>query len=993
MLGFWEVQLADRDDHGAFEKAGIEALELIHEGIEVRDRVALGIGVDADHVQQHAGAFDMLQESKPQASSLGGALDDAWDVGDDKGPVDPERNDAEVRHQGGEWVVGHLGLRLRHGCDEGALADVWKAHDPDIGEELELEPDLSAHTGLAGLGTTRGSVVRRRELDVPAPAAAPLRGDELRTGLVEVGEESSAFVIVNLSSDRDLDPHVGAGFSELILAAPVLTTFGPDDLAESKVEESGHPVVSLKDQASAPAPVPSRRTSEGHELLPAKRDAAVAAIARHDFERRLVDEVHARHYVEGYLGATDFGLEQIRWMRTLHVSQFLPPDADPVPSEAEIIQALDLKALETIRLTESLSLDPESSGARAALTEHLTELCQMAADHGLLSLGASIQTALDQLREESFSSSSVQAARMLAHRYQELAQTPNRSGTHQVVAETIAIGETLESPALRGRRVVLADDDAEVRWLYVGVLREAGARVIEAADGVRALELARVAAPDLILADVLMPRLDGPALCAAVRREPSLDGVPIVLLSWRDDFLHRMRELRAGAQDYLRKELPAQQILDRLEAVLAPLTRFEKALTDGIEVRGDLEELGVPVLFRAIRRVRPDARVVLQDPWSLFEVELSGGHIVDVTRTAIDGTVNRGQPTLISLAGMTSGRFVVAAPLPAIEGDKASLEEDFESATRRLGELMAKLGDTPDCRVQLDAAALTTYVRHSPARIQRLIARLVEGAPPRALWEAGEGSRAVVVALLVALARRGAVIDVEIPREQDVREAPNALEPTLDPLERENFRAEWAVSMHREPANPVEGFSDTIWRYKVDPHPEDDDLLSGFGLETQVTPKIMGWGFVLVFCATVGFLVWQEATRGGERADTYSEPEPQPSIDTPPPKTKAVMPDSTQGARTGLSAYAGELRPGLPTSLAVPDGQGVLELRGSTDVTVQIDGIDRGSLPVTLALEEGRHAVRYGIGDVWTYRFYYVKAGATRVLHVSDARGGFVDAR
>ena len=680
-------------------------------------------------------------------------------------------------------------------------------------------------------------------------------------------------------------------------------------------------------------------------------------------------------------------------MRTLHLPVVCCPDAEPVPSEARIIQALYANSLETIRLTESLSIEPGDFGTRAALTDRLMELRQIATEHGLGHLEASVRAVLDQLREESFSPASVHAAEVLARRCQELARVPSRSGTHPVVTEPRAPGETLGSFSLRGRRVVVADDDAEVRWSYVGMLREAGARVVEATDGVRALELARLAAPDLILADILLPRLDGLALCAAVRREPSLDGVPVVLLSWRDDFLHRMPELQAGAQDYLLKELPARQVLDRVAAVLEPLSGFEESLTSGAEARGDLEELGVSVLFRAVRRLRPNARVVLQDPWSLFEVELCEGRIVDVTRTAIDGTVTHGPRTLMSLAGMSSGRFVVAEPIPVAERGDVSLEEDFEAATRRLSELIVNLTHTPDCRVELDPAVLATYVRHSPARIQRMIARLAAGEPPRALWEAGDGSRAVVDALLVTLARQGAVRDVGISREQEVIEAEREPEQPIDPLERENFRAHWAVSMHREPANPVPTFRDTIWRREVGRRDEDDELLSGFTLEMQLTPKILGSGFILIFCATVGFLLWREVAFGGEQA--YPEAEPTSKAAQPPTQVVAPGDAETEPAptRTGLSAFAGELRPGVPPSLAASETHGVLELGGPAGISVQVDGIERGPLPVTLVLEEGRHAVRYAIGDIRTYRFYYVKAGTTRVLRASLTQGGFVDDR
>jgi CheY-like chemotaxis protein len=667
-------------------------------------------------------------------------------------------------------------------------------------------------------------------------------------------------------------------------------------------------------------------------------------------------------------------------------------DADLVPSQAKIIQALDFKSLETIRLAESLSLDPADSSARAALTGHLIELRQTAAAQGLVHLEASLQTVLDRLKEESFSPASVHATRVLAHRYQELARIPSQSGTHPVVTGTVR-PERRASLSLRGRRVMIADHDAEARWSYVGMLREAGARVVEATDGERALELARLAAPDLILADVLMPRLDGLAFCEAVRREPALDGVPVVLLSWRDDFLHRMRDVRAGAQDYLRKELPPRLILDRVSAVLEPLTRLEEFLVSGAEARGDLEELGVSVLFRAVRRLRPNARVVLQDPWSLFEVELREGHIVAVARTAIDGSVTHGAPTLMSLAGMSSGRYVVAEPLASLASDAAPFDEEFEAATRRLSELIAKLVDTPDCRVDLDPAVLTTYLPHSPAGIQQMIARLSAGEPPRALWETGDGSRGVVDALLVTLARQGAVRDVRVVGEQEVTKAEREPERPIDPLERENFRAQWAISMHGEPANPAPKSRDTIWRRAIGQPSENDELVSGFRLEMPLAPKILGLGFALVFCATVGFLVWREWARRTAQVSPAPQPtsrvaESPPELIAPPVEAAAPAP-----SRTGLSAYAGELRAGVPSSLAVSMTQGVLELTGPVDIMAQVNGIDRGPLPVTLVLEDGQHTVRYSIGDAWTYRVYYVKPGATRVLRAFPIQGGFVDAR
>lgn len=669
------------------------------------------------------------------------------------------------------------------------------------------------------------------------------------------------------------------------------------------------------------------------------------------------------------------------------------------------------KSLETVRLTEALSIAPEDESARSALAEHLSELRRSAAELGFTHLGAAVAEALTRLEREAFGPASLRAVRVLAWRYERLSAMPSQSGTHPVASQPA-------EPSLSGRRILVADDEAEVRWFYVGVLREAGASVIEARDGVHALELARSDSPDVILADIVMPRLDGLGLCAAVRREPLLDGVPVVLLSWRDDFLHRMRELRADAQGYLRKEVPARQVLDRVSSVLEPLTRLEEALRSDREARGDLEELGVSRLLEAARRLRPCASIVFQDPWSLFDLELNEGRIVSVTRTAIDGAVTQGADALPALVGMSSGRFVVAEP-PTDEAvdDRELLDDSFVEATRRLGRFLNAIAAHPDCRVEFDPDVLGTYVRHCPIRVQRLIAVLVGGAPPDVLWESGASSRALVDALLVTLARQGAIRDVTVPppaseedpvAERSPRLALNEAEiqqesPQVpDPGERENRRAKSAVAMHQEPANKVPSFTYPIWRLGTGVGRGAADSDSGFSMELQVTSRLFGLAFVIFLAATVAFLVWNQVTLVSESVGSpAATPMPvevsgsaevsgsmDPPAPVPPPPVPPPSPDVVD-----LSSFAGHLRAGVDPSLGASEAQGALELSGPGEVTVEVDGVDRGALPVTLVLEQGRHRVRYRVGTRSIDRFCYVKSGATRALRVVTQPGGFVDGR
>jgi signal transduction histidine kinase/CheY-like chemotaxis protein len=118
-----------------------------------------------------------------------------------------------------------------------------------------------------------------------------------------------------------------------------------------------------------------------------------------------------------------------------------------------------------------------------------------------------------------------------------------------------------------GSRVILADDNADMR-AYV---RELLGRIytIEAvADGELALASARRQRPDLIITDVMMPRMDGFGLLAAIRRDESLQSVPVVLLSARAGEEARIEGFDAGADDYLIKPFSARELIARVGALL-----------------------------------------------------------------------------------------------------------------------------------------------------------------------------------------------------------------------------------------------------------------------------------------------------------------------------------------------------------------------------------------------------------------------------------------
>jgi DNA-binding response OmpR family regulator len=104
------------------------------------------------------------------------------------------------------------------------------------------------------------------------------------------------------------------------------------------------------------------------------------------------------------------------------------------------------------------------------------------------------------------------------------------------------------------RRVVVADDDADIRALVTISAKRAGLEVVASVgDGEQALSAITELRPDLVILDVAMPGLTGLEVCSQVQRNPDLAGIPVLLLSAAVDEAARAAGREAGATDYLAK--------------------------------------------------------------------------------------------------------------------------------------------------------------------------------------------------------------------------------------------------------------------------------------------------------------------------------------------------------------------------------------------------------------------------------------------------------
>jgi CheY-like chemotaxis protein len=118
-------------------------------------------------------------------------------------------------------------------------------------------------------------------------------------------------------------------------------------------------------------------------------------------------------------------------------------------------------------------------------------------------------------------------------------------------------------------RILVAEDERDIRELIGFTLRYHGHDVISASNGVEALDLARKSAPDLFLLDVRMPRLSGYEVCQQIKADPDLSHLPVVFLSAKGQEAEIQAGLAAGAAAYILKPFLPDELAQQLEAVLA----------------------------------------------------------------------------------------------------------------------------------------------------------------------------------------------------------------------------------------------------------------------------------------------------------------------------------------------------------------------------------------------------------------------------------------
>jgi two-component system response regulator MtrA len=122
------------------------------------------------------------------------------------------------------------------------------------------------------------------------------------------------------------------------------------------------------------------------------------------------------------------------------------------------------------------------------------------------------------------------------------------------------------------KQIMLVDDEVVMLALLGMTMKRGGFVVIEAENGMMALDLLEKSTPDLIVLDVMMPGMDGVELCSRIRAREQTADTPILMLSALNDAENIKRALAAGANDYLSKLTPHREVLTKVNNLLGDAT-------------------------------------------------------------------------------------------------------------------------------------------------------------------------------------------------------------------------------------------------------------------------------------------------------------------------------------------------------------------------------------------------------------------------------------
>jgi CheY-like chemotaxis protein len=294
-------------------------------------------------------------------------------------------------------------------------------------------------------------------------------------------------------------------------------------------------------------------------------------------------------------------------------------------------------------------------------------------------------------------------------------------------------------------RILLVDGERAQLELYQTLLTREGFEVATAENGTVGYEMALRDRPDVIVSEIMMPELDGWGFLNLVRRDVRLSDTRFLLHSSHGAFLEKLKELHAGANDYLCKGLSAEEFIARVADSVALQRRLQAALDLDVSFGGLVQDVGLRPLLQALGARGMSGFFAIEDRLACHQVQFSEGKIV-TAKSESGHMCHIDDEALAQLLGIESGYFEFTAASPVEdEGEDVSVVLDRvgeglnEERRRHEARMFAQ-----DVKLECDARLADLYLGVCPESTRPLAHSIVNGVSPRTLLGSSQASPVLV---------------------------------------------------------------------------------------------------------------------------------------------------------------------------------------------------------------------------------------------------------
>lgn len=247
-------------------------------------------------------------------------------------------------------------------------------------------------------------------------------------------------------------------------------------------------------------------------------------------------------------------------------------------------------------------------------------------------------------------------------------------------------------------RILVADDDAWILRMVTTVLEKRGYVVETAVDGEEAYEKAVASPPDLLITDVMMPKMDGWMLVKALRSRPEFSFVPVIFLTALGTDDDRIRGFRLGADDYMPKPFRFEELDLRVAKTLKHRQALEQNtreaissehqavqdpgdMTAGAGISGKLEQVGLPSLLTLMEMEKKSGIMVVRNGDTTARLYMRDGRVIAARVDGADTPAN--QECVFLVLSWNKGAFeFIPSDIEMVDEVKASTTHLLMEAAR-----------------------------------------------------------------------------------------------------------------------------------------------------------------------------------------------------------------------------------------------------------------------------------------------------------------------